>query len=54
MKLFFLFFFKTVQVILGSILLILDKLTSPKGIVRSAQNLPDQQVPAASCVTRQP
>ena len=36
MKIFFRFFFKTVRAILGPILLILDKLTSPKGVVRSA------------------
>jgi len=53
-KLLFRFFFKTVRVILGSILLILDKLTSPKRFVRSVQNLTDQQVPAAACVTMQP
>jgi hypothetical protein len=35
-------------------LLMLDKLTSPKGIVRSAKNLTDQQVPAATCVKGQP
>jgi len=35
-KIFFRFFFKTVRAILGPILLILDKLTSPKGVERSA------------------
>jgi hypothetical protein len=38
----------------GPILLILDKFPSPKGIVRSAQDLTDQRVPAAACVTGQP
>jgi len=37
-----------------TILLVLDKLTSPGRFVRSAQDLTDQQVPAAACVTRQP
>jgi len=48
------FFFKTVRAILAPILLILDKLTSPKGIVHLAQDLTDQQVTAAACVTGQP
>jgi hypothetical protein len=51
---FFIFFLKTVRVILGPILLILDNLMLPQGIVRSAQNLTDQKVPAAACVTGQP
>jgi hypothetical protein len=51
---FFIFFLKTVREILGPILLILDKLPSPKGIVPSAQDLTDQQVPAAACVAGQP
>jgi len=50
----FIFFFRTVPAILGPILFILDKFPSPKGIVRSAQDLTDQQVPAAACVTGQP
>jgi len=34
MKILIRFFFKTVRAILGPVLLILDKLTSPKGVVR--------------------
>jgi len=40
MKILIRFFFKTVRAILGPVLLILDKLTSPKGVVRLAR---DQQ-----------
>ena len=50
----FRFFSKTVRAILGPIFLILDKLTSPRSFVRSAQDLTDQQVPAAACLTGQP
>ena len=47
----FIFFFTTLPAFLRAILLILDKLPSPKGIVRSAQDPTDQQLPAAACVT---
>jgi len=36
MKLFFRYFFKTIRIILGPIILMMDKLTTPRGIKRPA------------------
>lgn len=37
MKFFFRYFFKTVRIVLGPFLLLWERLTTPKGIVRSAE-----------------
>ena len=46
MRLFFKYFFKTIHFIIGPIILLLDALTSPKGMVRPAEA--QQQVDAST------
>ncbi len=46
MRLFFKYFFKTAQYIIGPIMLLGDKLTTPRGIVRSPED--QQQIDAST------
>ncbi len=46
MRLFFKYFFKTAQFIIGPVMLLWDKLTTPKGIVRSPEE--QQQIDAST------
>jgi len=46
MRLFFKYFFKTAQYIIGPIMLLWDKLTTPRGIVRSPED--QQQIDAST------
>jgi len=46
MRLFFKYFFKIAQYIIGPIMLLWDKLTSPRGIVRSPED--QQQIDAST------